>query len=221
MVYIYLFGNILFLLIIMLMWHTSKKKNIILDRFTDKFRIVSAIFVTIGIFLTYTVFNNQNKNMKRETTFKIIDRSWLGVNEKMVKYYNKCPHFIDTLYFDWQIKVMGKKSNLDVNEDWTSINFISNSIFQAWEDFITASEVDETGEIVWINNFLQWSHSSLLRNIWNVLKTNYAHTTQEFGDYLFYMSSTYKCHNENELNSLAKTLVDSEKFKQIMEKRFS
>jgi hypothetical protein len=221
MIYIYIFGNVILVLLLVIMWYSSKKKNLFIDRFTSKFEIISAMFLTIGIFLTYSIFYNQNKSMIRESTFNIIDRSWLGVNEKLVKYYDKCPHFIDSLYFDWQIKVMGTKSNVDVKEDWTSINFISNSIFQAWEDFITASEVDETGEIVWINNFLQWTQSSLLRNTWSVLKSNYAHTTQEFGDYLFYISSAYECHNEDELKSLAQTLVDSEKFKQIMKNRFS
>ena len=66
---------------------------------------------------------------------------------------------------------MGFQSNEShENDKWYAVNYLSILIFQAWEDFITSAKIDDTGYIVWMNNFLQWSNSKILRNNWNVLK---------------------------------------------------
>lgn len=207
-------------LIVVMGYIAKKRKGHFLDKFSDKFAIIGSLFIPIGIYLTYQVFNLQLQAMARESTYKIIDRGWLDVNKKIVEYYDKCPTFVNSLYFDWQKKVLGNVASPTKPDDWYAVNYLSIVIFQSWEDFITSSTVDETGAVVWINNFLQWSNSELLRNSWTVLKSNYASTTQEFGDYLFYVSSMYKPKNEGELENLAKMVADSEKLKDILSRRF-
>jgi len=145
----------------------------------------------------------------------------LNVNEKFVQYYDDCPKFINSLYFDWQKSILGDYTNTNNTKKWQTINYLSILIFQAWEDFLTSSKIDETGEIVWLNNFLQWLNSRILRDNWSVLKTNFAPTTQEFGNYLFYVSSMYVPKNEGELNSLASMAISSERFKNIIYNRFN
>jgi hypothetical protein len=215
-----LFLSVLFLIVIM-GYIARKRSGHFLDKFTNKFAIIGSIFVPVGIYLTYQVFSLQLQAMSRDATYKIIDRGWLDVNKKMVEYYDKCPNFVNSLYFDWQKKVLGQESSPTKQDDWYAVNYLSIIIFQSWEDFITSSTVDETGIIVWINNFLQWSNSELLRNNWSVLKSNYAATTQEFGDYLFYVSSMYKPKNESELENLSKMVAESEKIKNIISHRFN
>lgn len=107
--------------------------------------------------------------MTRDATFKIIYRGWLNVNEKFIQYYNDYPQFVNSLYFDWQKNVLGEQKHPNSNNKWHVVNYISILIFQAWEDFITASKIDETGSVVWFNNFLQWSNSHILANNWQVL----------------------------------------------------
>jgi hypothetical protein len=158
--------------------------------------------------------------MQRESTFKIIDRGWLNVNKIFMDYYKECPTFINSLYFDWQKKVLGVEYTYNTKDKWYAVNYVSISIFQSWEDFITSSNIDQTGDVVWLNNFLQWTHSPILNNNWEVLKTNYTETTQVFGDYLFYMSKKHNITNEYELNELAKEIANSDKFKGILHKRF-
>lgn len=212
---------VVFMLIGIMIYVAKKKKGHFLDKLTNKFAIIGSIFVPIGIYLTYKVFNLQLQAMGRDATYKIIDRGWLDVNKKLVEYYDKCPTFVNSLYFDWQKKVLGKETTPNHPDDWYAVNYLSIVIFQSWEDFITSSIIDETGTVVWINNFLQWSNSPILRNNWSVLKSNYAATTQEFGDYLFYNSSTYKPKNESELSNLAKTVAESEKLKVILKHRYN
>lgn len=216
----YLLATILVLLMFMY-YVVNKGKGTILDRFTSKFSIIGSIFVPIGIFLTYRVFTAQINELSRKATYDIIDRGWLNINKMLIDYYEDCPYFINSLYFDWQKKVLGKVDNLTQDNDkWYAVNYLSIAIFQSWEDFLTSSQIDQTGHIVWLNNFLQWSNSSVLRSNWSVLKSNYADTTQEFGDYLFYLSAMYKPKDESELNNLAKTAVESEKIRSILSKRF-
>ena len=161
----------------------------------------------------------QIENVSRDSTYKIVDRGWILINKTLADYHDKCPFFINSLYYDWQKAQMSErvlnKNNIN-NDDWASVNYLSTIIFQAWEDFLTSLSVDQTGTVVWIANFLQWSQSSVLRNIWNVSKPNYAITTQLFGDFLF--SQTFTPKNANELQSFAQRCADSEEFTKIKKK---
>ena len=204
------------------MWYVVRKgENSLINRFTGKFAVIGSIFVPVGIFLTYRVFTLQLQAMSRDATYKIIDRGWLDINKKIVDYYKDCPNFMNSLYFEWQKKVLGKEVKSEAQDNWYTVNYMSILIFQAWEDFITSAEVDETGHAVWMNNFLQWANSEILYNNWTVLKTNFADTTQAFGDYLFYMVKSRPPKNESELNELANDIVATEKFQDIIHKRFS
>lgn len=201
-------------------WYVIKKdKNSLINKFTDKIVVISSIFVPIGIYLTYTVFSLQFEESRINSTFRIIDRGWLNVNKIFVDYFDKCPTFINSLYFDWQKKVLGRETyHSNQEDDWFAVNYISISIFQAFEDFLTSALNDETGNYVWIANFLQWTNSEILRNNWSVLKSNFADTTQKFGDYLFLMSSIHRNQITNvaELNNLSKNIAESEELKNII-----
>ena len=190
-------------------------------KFTSNLALIAQIFIPLCMFLTLQLFNIQLGVMTRNSTFDVIDRSWLAVNEKLVAEYDKCPNLINSLYFDWQIKKLGNISNQNKKDEWYSANYISILIFQSWEDFISSSSVDQTGVYVWMNNFLQWSNSKILRENWSVLKGNFATTTQELGDYLFEVSSKNNPRNNLELHNLAKEVADSDRIKAIFKKRFN
>ena len=54
----------------------------------------------------------------------------------------------------WKNIYVGDYIYINNTKKWQTINYLSILIFQAWEDFLTSSKIDETGEIVWLNNFL-------------------------------------------------------------------
>jgi hypothetical protein len=213
---------ILFLSIVVsfILYVIRKDKNSLISKFTDKISIIGSLFVPIGIYLTYTVFSLQFEESRITSTFRIIDRSWLNINKIFVDYYDKCPTFVNSLGFDWQKKVLGSEihNNSNQGDDWHAVNYISICIFQAFEDFLTSALDDETGQYVWIANFLQWTNSDILRNNWSVLKSNYSETTELFGDYLFLMSDTHRKQITNvaELTTLAKNIVESKEFLDIL-----
>ena len=211
----------LIFLLIFIFKNLNKTEKSFSNRFMKKLSMLSSLFIPIGIYLTYKVFHLQFQSMKREATYKVIDRGWLNVNKSFVEYYNECPEFIDSLYFKWQKKIMGIQNDNSSGDKWYAVNYISITIFQAWEDFITSSDIDDTGTVVWINNFLQWANSPLLYNNWNVLKTNFSDTTQHFGNYLFYMAKTNKINNEKDLHNVAVNISNNDILKNIFEERFA
>ena len=120
---------ILFITLVVLtgfMWYVARKgENSLLNRFTGKFAVIGSIFVPVGIFLTYRVFTLQLQAMSRDATYKIIDRGWLDINKKIVDYYKDCPNFMNSLYFDWQKKVLGREVKYETQDNWYTVNYIN------------------------------------------------------------------------------------------------
>ena len=220
---ILLFLFFLTVAIVVMYFAAKHKKESFLDRITDKFTIVTGILAAFGIYLTYRVFQKQSDNTANDITLRLIDRAWIGVNRELARDASKCRTLANSLYFDWQRKNLGTNNSNNNNnnnqDDWATCAYLSNLIFQSWEDFLTLGSVDETEDQVWIANFIQWAQSNILRNNWNLLKANYSSTTIELGDYLFRIVSSYIPKNEIEHMSLSKQIMQSEEFKNIRHKR--
>jgi hypothetical protein len=218
------FLSLTVIVVLILIYLSSKSKtHSLLDRFVDKLNIVIGIFVAIGVILTYSVFRDNLQHTTIDNTFQIIDRGWIKINKEIIVHYKDCPNFINSLYFDWQKeKLSGKQSyNTFNNDKWYSVNYISILMFQSVEDFLTTYLADETGDYVWICNFLQWTKSPLFKKIWIVEKSNYADTTNELLDLLFKISETNDIKNAQELSTIGKQIVNSEEYKEIINKRNS
>ncbi len=200
---------------------TTNKGNVT-SNFTEKLVLLSSIFIPIGIYLTYTIFSRQIKEMRINATYRMIDRGWLSINKQFIEYFDKCPNLIDSLGYDWQIHALGKKSDRlrEDRDDWIGSNYISNCIFQSIEDFLIGSVLDETPAEVWVSNFIPWTNSNLLNKHWLALKANYADTTIEFVDYLFAIVSKNRnqIKNASDIEKLAKEIANSDVFNDIVNK---
>jgi len=221
----YVLESILIIILVFIyffIWYVAKNRsNIFLNNFTDKIIIIGSMFVPISIYLTYRVFTLQTQEMHILATFRMIDRGLLEIDKSMVDYYDKCPTFINSLYFDWQKKILGKEIYHSDNNEMTTVNLICMRIFQSWEDFLTTANSDCTEKNAWIASYIQWANSDLLRNYWKVLKFNFGHFTQEFGDYLFLMVHLHKnkLRNPTEAQNLADSISNSETLNTILYNR--
>jgi hypothetical protein len=214
--------SILLSFVLYTIYLASKKPGSLIDRFTSKMTVITGFLAAFGIYLTYKIFQAQVENLSNDITLRLIDRSWVDVNELIYWNVTKCPTLVNSLYYSWQKPFSGNNSNNSNNSNndiWTSCNYLSIKMFQAWEDYLTLAGMDETGAYVWIANFLQWTHSKELEKEWNALKANFSKTTIEFGDFLFKSSREYTPKNADDHLAYAIKLSESEVFKNIKIKR--
>jgi hypothetical protein len=103
MKYFLIFFLIFTIFLINLIVHSSlNHENVFLDKLTSKLGVISGFFITAALYLTYLIYESSINTTKKDITYKIIDRGWININHKILEYYNLCPNFADSLYFDWQ-----------------------------------------------------------------------------------------------------------------------
>jgi hypothetical protein len=191
-----------------------------MDRVLSKINAISVVYIAVGIYITFEIFNQTTEEMKRQTTLKIIDRSLLGNIKLINDNYEKCPRFCSSLFFSWQ-----KPKNMPEptkEDDWQTVLMLSFNIFQAFEDILTVSEVDQTGLYVWIANFIPWCRSPKLKELWLELYPNFALRTVEFGNYLFDTCLDQpEPRDPMEYQEKSILMVNSDEFKRIMNYNYS
>jgi hypothetical protein len=104
-------------------------------------------------------------------------------------------------------------------DKWYAVNYLSILIFQSFEDFLTAHELDETGDYVWICNYIQWVNSPILEEKWSVLKSNFANTTITLGDLLFNNVRNIKINDYNDIKQVADKIINSNEYKSLISMR--
>jgi hypothetical protein len=209
----------LIILIAVIVRASTTKHDGFVGRFLNKLSVINGFLAAVGIYITYSIFKAQADKMANEITLSLIDRSWLKINEAIKNSKDTCPTLVNSLYFPWQRSVLGKIQSSEKVDSWSDCNYLSILMFQAWEDYLTLSEFDETGDQVWLANFLQWANSDVLRQNWNVLKTNFAPLTIEFGDYLFFTTKNFKPASQDEHRLLVQNLSKDPGFVKIKDKR--
>jgi len=210
---IYIIG---FFVILVILYSLKKSIKSPINRVLDKFSGLFGVYITLSVILAYILFKQEVTQIKIDTTLKSTDYAWTQINNKFVEYYDKCPNFIDTLYFDWQKKYINnsnkKKEN---NDDWTAINYLCISIYQAFHYVLIVNELDQTDEKSWIGAFLNWTTSPIVRQYWNVMRNNYPKITQKFIDLLIDMNEKYPCKNLDEYKKLIDYIINTKEYKDI------
>lgn len=211
----WLFITAIILSVVLVYYSTMAPKESFLDRVLSKINAISVVYIAVGIYITFEIFNQTTEEMKRQTTLKIIDRSLLGNIKLIMDNYEKCPRFCSSLFFSWQKPKNIKESTKE--DDWNIVLMISFNIFQAFEDILTVSEVDQTGLYVWIANFIPWCRSKKLKELWLELYPNFALRTIKFGNYLFDSCLDQpEPKDAKEYQQKSFEIVNSEEFKKIL-----
>ena len=211
----WLFLSAIVISIILVYISTVAPKDSFFDRLLSKINAISVVYIAVGIYITFEIFNQTTGEMKRQTTLKIIDRSLLGNIKLIIDSYDKCPKFSSSMFYSWQ-----KPSNFrepEGEDDWSIVTMVSFNIFQAFEDILTVSDVDQTGLYVWIANFMPWCRSKYLKKAWDQLYPNYADRTILFGNLLFdFCYEKPEPKDPEEYKHLAHVIVDSKEFNNIL-----
>ncbi len=224
----YYYFNILITIIILIIvafsiYSSLTKKDGFYDRLSHKLSLFIGFFLLIGVFLTYSIFKVNYDNIKREATLNSTEK-WIKVLDDISENHKKCPHFINSLYFDWQKNIfINNKANRqyenEQSDDWAVVNWLSIKIFQVIEDFLVSASLDVTTNETWISNFLHWTNSKILYSIWKVQYSNFDESTNNLIELLFYYSFNNKINNEKDVRSLAHKICQDKRFLNIFENK--
>lgn len=139
---------------------------------------VSIILVMFNLILTTHSNNRIEENRIAHNTLENIQRNWLSPQIDLSKNYPEGFFLYRSMTPDADYGTeeplaydAAKRKQIEIA---TSIR-----VFQAMEDYLTIGSHDLTGNNVWINNFLMWIQSPILRNNWKSLSFNYSLDTRK------------------------------------------
>lgn len=139
---------------------------------------VSIILVMYSLILTTHSNIQIEKSRNATTTLENIQRNWLSPQIELSQSYPEGFFLYKSITPDAD---HGNTAPIEYDPAKRAQIEIATSIriFQAIEDYLTLGSHDLTGSNVWINNFLMWMQSPILRKNWKSLSFNYSIDTRK------------------------------------------
>lgn len=222
--------GIIFTMTTLIIFASNSKPGSFLDRVTNKIPTISTFIIAMGIIITYQLYTVTFISNRKQSTYTLIDRSFTNIIKVIDDYYDKCPEFINSLFFPWQKQGFpSAKPNLEINSDrWTSTLYVANLIFQSWEDFLTdlktwtnmelRLQYNEDDERSWLALFLGWAQSKELQEIFESQKLDYNITTERFAYLMFeYLEKYPNIKTVEELDELTIKIFNDPRYESIKE----
>jgi hypothetical protein len=143
---------------------------------------ISVLLVSINIYLNIQSQNKIEKNRRAYNTVKNVQRIYLAPQKELVDFfpegfslYQSINPSIDFENYVPSTYNPAKKSLVDL--------YGSIRIFQAMEDFVSTSRLENTEYIyTWLNVFLFWMQSPILRTYWQDMSPSFAAHTRNLVD---------------------------------------
>jgi hypothetical protein len=139
---------------------------------------VSIVLVMYNMIITTHSNIRIEKNRNAHITLENIQRNWLAPQIELSQNYPEGFFLFKSMTPDADHGTY-EPMEYDPAKRMQIEIAASIRIFQAIEDFLTIGTHGETGTYVWINNFLMWLQSPILKNNWNTLSFNYSSDTRE------------------------------------------
>lgn len=139
---------------------------------------VSIILVMYNLILSTLSNNRIEENRIAHVTLENIQRNWLSPQLELSKAYPEGFFLYKSMTPDADY---GKFEPISYDPAKRKQIEISSSIkiFQAMEDYLTIGSHDITGKGIWVNNFLMWLQSPILKKNWKMLSFNYSKDTRK------------------------------------------
>lgn len=162
-----------------------------------KFAMITSGISTITLLLAAFVVlrkikiskeEKQNKNSR--ITIENQEKSWTFPFREMLKEYPESLPLLKSLSNDSLDDIQIPK-DIDVNK-MKLVNYTWSQYFiQIIENFLSSTNFDNANETTWINIFIQWISSNIIRNYWNKNYMNYDEKTRKFIDKLVKTSTKF------------------------------
>ena len=169
-------------------------------------------------------------SVKRDSTYKIVDRAFNSILKAFDDYYDKAPEFIDSMFYTWQrTNIPGYRPfpNKDDKDDdrWTTVLYVSTLIFQSWEDFLTDLESwkevqlnvqwNKDDETSWLAIFLGWAQSKELQQVFPMVELQYSQGTRDLCYMMFDYANKNPVKNMKELHALTEKFYNDPAYMEI------
>jgi hypothetical protein len=212
---------------ILIVYASSTKPGSYIDRLTSKIPVISTFIIGLGIIITYQVFTVTLLSARREATYKIVDRAFTSIIKALDDNYEKCPEFINSLFYPWQKNAFPHApAKKEKNEDkWTCTLYLASLIFQSWEDFLTDLEswwdltvtiqYNEEDEKSWLAVFLTWAQSKELQDIFPTQQLEYNDTTVRLANLLFEYAQKYPAKNVEDVDHITDLIFADPRYAEI------
>jgi hypothetical protein len=148
---------------------------------------VAVVILGLNVVLNTINLEFQETITKTEITKQGVDKLWVYPNQIFTEKTKCRPEFYGSLYYN-NLELYNLTHNLNTPHSIESAmeeQFVSILLFQCWEDYLTFRRFDETGDAVWLVNYIQWAQSPLLKANFDRLKYNFAELTIRLGELLF------------------------------------
>jgi hypothetical protein len=152
---------------------------------------VSIILVMYNIIITTHSNIRIEENRNAHITLENTQRNWLAPQHELSQDYPEGFFLYKSITPDADFGLV-EPTNFDTIKRYQIEISTSIRIFQAMEDFLTIGSHDLTGKNVWVNNFLMWLQSPILRKNWQTLSFNYSLDTRELVNQLIKESDKLK-----------------------------
>ncbi|WP_153798078.1 hypothetical protein [Foetidibacter luteolus] len=139
---------------------------------------LSVFLVTYNIYVSVRSNDRIEKSRISYNTLANIQQNWLQPQRELCQSYPEGYFLYKSMTPDAEFGTI-EPTHFDTAKRRQLEVYSSMRIFQAMEDFLSTGSYDITGSYVWVNNFLMWMQSPILRQNWQKLSFNYSQDTRE------------------------------------------
>lgn len=151
-------------------------------RYELSLRLMASLSFFLVIYNIYVSIRSNDRieqNKAAYNTVQNIQHNWLDPQSELLQKYPESYFLYSSMVQDADFGVEAPQQYDPLKRKELEV-YYSLRVFQSMEDFLTTGKYDTTGKDVWVNNYLMWMQSPILRNYWKKLSFNYSKDTREF-----------------------------------------
>lgn len=150
----------------------------------DKFKLLvsyfggaSMLLVIYNLYINFKSNERIEKNRIAYNTIENIRNNYLAPQKELLINYPEGYFLYASMNQDTDLKLTEPKNYDPIKRKQVEV-YASLRIFQSVEDFLSTAAYDLTGIYIWLNNYLMWMQSPILRHYWSILNFNYSKDTR-------------------------------------------
>ena len=139
---------------------------------------LSVILVIYNMYLNIQSNERIEKNRLAYNTIANIKNEYIDPQKELLDYFPEGYFLYASMVPEGELnKLMPKKFDIEKRRQVELYGSIR--VFQSIEDFLSTAAFDITGIYIWINNYLMWMQSPILRYYWNFQVLDFSEDTRE------------------------------------------